>query len=286
MRRIDFIKLSPGGNTTILVSDPARPGPGERSAIANQLLDPLHLGGEQVGYIDLAADPPSLMMMGGEFCGNASRSLAAVLAWKGHPSCRPGGRGLTGRVRVSGAKAPLAWRAEPSAKGFEVWVEMPTDRAATEVRDLALEGKPLTAVFMPGICHLMLPVALFPFPALDPAGRAREIRQELGLADREAVGCVWHGGGGAAGEHRIDPVVWVRDTDSTYHETACGSGTAALGLMLARLGDGPVAAAVRQPSGSLISVTVSRGREGGPLDRVWIGGEVVIVAEGGAFLPD
>jgi len=45
-------------------------------------MDTLHLGAEQVGFIIHLDLQPRLEMMGGEFCGNASRALAVVLAYE------------------------------------------------------------------------------------------------------------------------------------------------------------------------------------------------------------
>lgn len=55
----------------------------------------------------------------------------------------------------------------------------------------------------------------------------------------------------------IYPVVYVRDADTLYYETACGSGTTALGLTLAEqkgvsINDVPII----QPSGMLIKFSV------------------------------
>ncbi len=78
---LDFIKMNPCGNTTVLIRTSlprARYG-----SIAAQIMQSTCLCAEQVGFIE----PPQqegalarLHMMGGEFCGNASRSFAAWLA--------------------------------------------------------------------------------------------------------------------------------------------------------------------------------------------------------------
>jgi ribosomal protein S18 acetylase RimI-like enzyme len=53
-----------------------------------------------------------------------------------------------------------------------------------------------------------------------------------------------------------DPVVWVRDIKTCFYETACGSGTAAVGLYLTRMsGSKQGSYSVRQPSGMIIEVT-------------------------------
>ena len=74
---IHYVKADPSGNTTILVLD-AVPKQ-EHASLAARLLQPECVGAEQVGFLtwpDKEADV-RLDMMGGEFCGNASRSAAA-----------------------------------------------------------------------------------------------------------------------------------------------------------------------------------------------------------------
>ena len=76
---ISYVKADPGGNTTILVLD-AVPA-SRRAAVAGAILACPDLAAEQVGYIRFPAGAENgvrIDMMGGEFCGNASRSAAAV----------------------------------------------------------------------------------------------------------------------------------------------------------------------------------------------------------------
>ena len=73
---IRYIKADPSGNTTIFVLNPIAPA--QRSTLAATLLSSDCIGAEQVGYLTMAQDEPIRVdMMGGEFCGNASRSAAA-----------------------------------------------------------------------------------------------------------------------------------------------------------------------------------------------------------------
>ena len=78
---IHYLKFSPTGNITILVTTPV---PRDRQGeIAARLLAPDCVGGEQVGFIEPPSDPRAaarLQMMGGEFCGNATMSVGAMLA--------------------------------------------------------------------------------------------------------------------------------------------------------------------------------------------------------------
>ena len=76
---IDYLVADPSGNTTILVLTPVPKE--EHSALAAKLLALPGIEAEQVGYVTREAGKPLRVdMMGGEFCGNASRS-AAAWAW-------------------------------------------------------------------------------------------------------------------------------------------------------------------------------------------------------------
>ena len=270
---IPFYKLSPGGNTTILI--PAKAVPAARRAeTARRLMDPLHLGAEQVGFIDLAGETPSLEMMGGELCGNACRSLAALLVMLAENEFTDWP--VTGTLRSSGTDAPVPWRVRPA----------PGDAAALDAAvRIALAGAAVTElepglrrVDMPGIVHVLLDETLHPAP-LDAAAEAAVWRQKLGLQDLPAVGCIRHAPLDAP-EQYITPLVWVRDTDSSCPETACGSGTLALGLAL-HLHNGQSRANIRQPSGAHIAVDLEHAPSGAL--QGWIGGPVRLIAQGRTY---
>ena len=74
---LDFVKINPAGNITILIDnfdiyDKNIP------KISEEIMKETNLYAEQVGFIR----DNHLQMMGGEFCGNASRSFASLLAFR------------------------------------------------------------------------------------------------------------------------------------------------------------------------------------------------------------
>lgn len=263
MRTLRFYKASPGGNATILVLDPVPEE--QRAEIAGLLMDAGHLQAEQVGFLDLAATPVRLDMMGGEFCGNACRAAAAVMAREGM-GLDGNGEELCGELSVSGVRRPVRLRVLES---HECWVEMPLPEGFDGGMAELAPGMGL--VPLPGITHLCVDENIHPFPE-DFACAAAALRTRFGL-DAEAVGCIWYGSSPA-----IKPVVWVRSTRSTHYETGCGSGSLALALWLGRGQNLPMDLRVLQPSGSEIGVRV---KPGGP---AWIFGPVTLVARGEAFL--
>ncbi|BFR47842.1 diaminopimelate epimerase [Nitratidesulfovibrio sp. HK-II] len=310
-----FHKFSPGGNTTILVTDlvPVR----LRAAVAAELMGEHHVHAEQVGFVSLAGVRPRIDMMGGEFCGNACRSLAALLALKRVLVAGPGGL-MSGEIESSGVEGPLPVRVVLTAQGPDAAVRMPlplppvagnasggkdasegkgapdemetgagnaapTGNAPPCAQDLSrmvtYPGEGLALVRLPGIAHLLLDAALHPFPEAW-RDRARALIDLHGLSDEPAAGCIWHHGPLAA--PGITPVVRVRDTDSIILESACGSGSLAYGLLRAASADGETSLAVRQPSGAAIRVSVTR--RDGLTPEAWIGGAVRHVASGTAYL--
>jgi hypothetical protein len=87
MPSFSFSKLIPGGNPTIILHEPAL-SPAALAALSSRLMQPLHIGGEQVGALycpdtDKPSSLPRLRMMGGEFCVNATRAAALLLARQG-----------------------------------------------------------------------------------------------------------------------------------------------------------------------------------------------------------
>lgn len=270
VRTLRFYKASPGGNATILILDAVPPG--QRARIARLLMDANHLQAEQVGFLDLGADPARLDMMGGEFCGNACRAAAAVMALEGVGLVRIG-EDLRGELRVSGVDRPVALRV--AVDGDECWVEMPLPEASAAGRhDWISELEPgLGLVRLPGITHLCLDETRHPFPE-DFRGAAESLRGRFAL-DGDAVGCIWYRTSPACA---IKPVVWVRSTSSTHYETGCGSGSLALALWLGHGKNLPMDLRVLQPSGSEIGVRVTPGAP------AWIFGSVVLVARGEVFV--
>ena len=80
---VKFIKASPTENMTLLIETPVARE--KQLAVAERLIAYGSVYAEQAGYIEEAENPMAekrLQMMAGEFCGNASLSLAAWLAKK------------------------------------------------------------------------------------------------------------------------------------------------------------------------------------------------------------
>ncbi len=267
-----FWKFTPGGNPTILLKAGDVP-PEKRAAVANAVMDAQHIGAEQTGYVRLEGKP-RLDMMGGEFCLNATRSFAVLLAAKG--LLMPEGDGFAGPVEVSGVKEDVAVRV------FFRDDDLPFAEACLHFRRLPepehLSGD-LTLVRVPGIAHIIQEGVL---PAADELPEfCRRQRLLCGVEKEKAAGHLWisfpeeHSDAGTKALS-LRPVVWVRDTNSLCSESACGSGTLACALaMHAR--SGAERYLVRQPSGCSLSVSMQKKDDGWD---VWVGGPVRMTACG------
>ena len=249
---IKFYKVSPGGNTTILL-DATQVQPEFRPACSNIVMHSLHLEAEQVGFIDWpekteelekfnkSTNPnksawasekntsfahsqnlPRLSMMGGEFCGNACRSYAGVLALES-------GKPLPwrGEISTSGIKTPLSCFVQYYQGQIDAAINVPL---SSQVSIEPFEGGAL--VRLPGITHILLPGNEDHHLEMteDLKKCALNWKRKLNLLAEPAVGCIWFDFT-KQGANML-PLVWVRDTNSYCFETACGSGAIALALYI------------------------------------------------------
>lgn len=221
--RVRLVRADPAGNVTLLVLTPVAAADRARTAV--ELLD--RFGGEQVGFLA----PPRLggearlEMMGGEFCGNALRSLGALRAREAGPGVH--------ELEISGCDHLL--RVRTDLPGGSVRGEMPLPERLEIWHGLE------TAVF-PGIVH-----ALWRGEPGDPA-HARALTAALAehyAAPAAGVMYLWEA------DRTMVPAVYVRDTDTLFFESSCASGSAAAAALLAREAGGTFP--LRQPGGEIIA---------------------------------
>lgn len=244
--RVNLVKTDPTGNATILVTTSVMAA--DRAGAAEKLMRQSGGWAEQVGFASHLPDgTPRLDMMGGEFCGNASLSLAAYLAAK---------RGLSETetaLSVSGAPGSVRCAVRRRGDDWLGTVTMPLPLSVGEESfPLGGDENVYWTVRLPGMTHVVVP------------------RRELTRQQAEYVIGTWCGrsGGDALGillfdaeSLRMEPLVYVRDMATAVWERGCASGTAAIGAYLACRSGGVVTADVHQPGG-VIGVT-ARYSDGG-----------------------
>ena len=261
-----FIKLSPTQNMTVLVTSPV---PRERqSAVAEKLIGYANVHAEQAGFWEKPNLPGArarLQMMGGEFCGNAAMSLAACIARK---DALAAGDTCSVALEVSGAPGICGCEVLRTGEtAFVCRVNMPLPESVENRNGMTL-------VRMPGIAHFIVPHLC---ENREDAGR--DIRLLAEQVSEDAVGLVFFREQSA----EIEPLVYVRGTDSCVWERGCGSGSAAVGAMLARRNRADVKIRLKQPGGVIETEAVWTN---GALTGLTIRGQTRVVAEGTAYIED
>ena len=246
MTVLHYYIADPTKNITALVGTPVPPA--SRPFVASAVME-REPACEQVGFVYRGgAGEPCLAMAGGEFCGNASLSAAALFCQ--NAGIAPGEtRELL--LTVSGAEAPVPVTVRMLAEGsFDGTVRLPAPRRISE-EPLPLNGGflRLPVVWCPGIAHIMVTEDELTAAEAENAIRdwcARLRAPGLGIMLFDAAATV------------LRPLVYIPGADTLFWESSCASGTGALGAYLAfRKGSG-TALSVREPGG-VLRVTAAPG---------------------------
>jgi diaminopimelate epimerase len=228
--RYSYTFYSPGGNDTALVEIDAKPDEKVKKLI-NSIILSEKKNVEQVGFIWQESGQYNLEMAGGEFCGNASRCAIGTFL---------GGQNGEIKLRTSGITV------EGGVIGSDTWVKIPIVSMKT------YSGLPI--IEMTGITHLLIETPTL-LAIEDAKLKAKRILKEnVFLLSNPAVGVMFYQLNEL--EINLQPLVWVRDIETFYYETACGSGSAALGYFLFKTLN-IKNFSVQQPSGKKIEVKVN-----------------------------
>jgi diaminopimelate epimerase len=259
-----YALFDPSGNTTALLIDPV-PKP-YRASVVRQLLDDQLQGIEQVGFLTVETEPggpaplPRLEMMGGEFCGNAARATGA---WVAMHQGRPSAKQLEIMLTVSGSGQPVRCLVDLDEIGTaqNSACQMPLPEKIT-FWQAEIDGRRYSVprVDFPGITHLILA----DIPA--DASLLPLLVDQLGIK-AEAVGVMFT----RDNYRQMIPLVYVAASASTVFEGGCGSGTAAVGALLAFSAKASISATINQPAGK---ITVEAQYQGEQIQQLTISGDV------------
>lgn len=251
---LDFIVSDASGNITAFVVYPVDPR--LRVAYGKKLMEELkdEYNVEQVGFIapSFEDQPLRLDMMGGEFCGNASRAYGYYCA-----QCA----GIEGEkeveVYVSGHQGPLYVNVDMQNKKAEI--EMPR---AKKLSIVEINGIDYNAVIFEGIAHLIV-------EGEEDEELAKELIKELQtIYDEEAYGVLFLD----KEKSEMVPYVFVKEAETLVREGSCGSGSAAVATLLTRNFDGDLFEMnLKQPQGTL---EIKAQRESDGEFIIYIGGDV------------
>lgn len=252
-----LVVCSPSGNPTALIcADKPLALEAQRLnqiLLKHARLEPFQL--EQCGYLLPSSQPEltcRLEMLGGEFCGNAARSAIRVWQMARQDDVQEVKDGA-GLIEVSGVPYPLQWRVDKQ----QVMVQMPLE--------LDTDIKPLEDGYLlelEGITHLL---SLQNFA--DFAKQAPQLLEKYQLKDLPAAAISHYDPERQRGQF----CVYIRAVDTIFMESACGSGTASIGLWLYQQAQQKENYFnISQPSGETIAVIIDDG-------KLFISGEVKIL---------
>ena len=245
----------PAGNITVFVMTPVARE--KYPAISRQILARKELKGEQVGFVERTDQGRFRMeMMGGEFCGNATRSFAYLL------SMLSGQEQQELDVEVSGSEKPLKAVVDRTEGTSQVEMPLPKKIMVLETET----GETYPVVVFDGICHVIV----------EGEPRKGEFVEDILKRAKEMCPCGAWGIMFLKGD-QMTPAVYVESTDSLVWESSCGSGSMAAAVYLSqREGDGEYFYTLYQPGGE-IRAAVSK--KTGEIVRCTMGGPVRISQE-------
>ena len=251
---LEYVVADPTGNITALILTPVTREMRPRVAAA---LMKREADVEQAGFLRLTDSGVELSMAGGEFCGNAAMSAAAVYA----SGCGLGaGEKISLPVRVSGAPETVRVELEALANGgFFGMVEMPRPLSVGR-KTFVLDGEKyfLPLVSFPGITHIIAPFDM------DTLTAERAAREWCALLNEPALGMMLFD----RKRCRLKPLVYVPGTDTMLWEHSCASGTAAVGIWQSLDSSRVCTLVLKEPGGTL-------GVKASFLDRILVlGGHV------------
>jgi len=247
--KLTVLRADPAGNITLFVMDPVEKA--RRGKVAEQLMAIERFRAEQVGfYCPPTGDADGHMeMMGGEFCGNATRAFGMLIAQE------KGGLSQV-RIETSGCDHLVSVDVDLAAGTSRSEMPLPQSVAAVEV-----EGYPGTLVHLGGIAHLVV-------EGMEPSRSFFDKAEPLfqNIPGLDAYGVIFLGGG------KMTPLVKVPAANSLVWEGSCGSGSLAAAVAQSQHApDGEFSREYIQPAGVVRATVV---RQAGRVTAAYIGGPV------------
>ncbi|CAH2213061.1 diaminopimelate epimerase [Tepidibacter aestuarii] len=276
--KLNFIKVNPTENMTVFVLDQI-----PRSMymdIATKIMDYSNVYAEQVGFLENISSEDSeacvrVHMMGGEFCGNAARALAAILVQRKHCKIQREESKFIVPLEVSGTNEIINCEVEHNdINSFISTAKMPLHKS---IKDISIEYKDTvhkgTLVEFPGIVHLIVNSQ-----GIDEKEDFFEIiKEKFNDLNYDALGIMFFN----EENSYMEPLVYVKLTESLIWERGCGSGTAALGIVFSHRLKKSIDMVVKQPGGQLEIFTDWNENK---INSIYLKGVVNIVAEGIAYI--
>ena len=255
---ISYCIFDPTGNITALVETEVEQA--KQPAVAAEIMREHH-DVEQVGFVRMYAGGKGpggasacLRMAGGEFCGNATMSSAALYARRNEEHF---GDIVNAEVLVDGIEEPFSVQLRrEDASCWAAGVKMPPAKSIDELRMTAedfpaAEFGTLPVVRMQGIDHIMIEEKSFYYNLKDNRELTESlIRTICGVLGSDCLGMMFLADGGR--ERVMTPLVYVPGADTMFWENSCASGSVAAGQYLAAAAGEAVKIALKEPGGTLV----------------------------------
>lgn len=249
--KLTVLRADPAGNITLFVMDPVEKA--RRGKVAEQLMAIERFHAEQVGfYCQPTGEADGHMeMMGGEFCGNATRAFGMLIARE---------KGGLSQVKIETSGCDRLVTVDVDLSAGTARSEMPLPQSVTDVK---VEGHAGTLVHLGGIAHLVV-------EGVEPSkaffNKAEPLFQDIQGLD--AYGVIFLGDG------KMTPLVKVPAANSLVWEGSCGSGSLASAVAQSQNApDGEFSREYVQPAGVVRATVV---RQGGKVTAAYIGGLVCL----------
>ena len=250
--KLNILRADPAGNITVYVLDEVDRA--IRAEVAAKIMEIEELKCEQVGFVYPTQEGGDgrMEMMGGEFCGNATRAFGLLVAK------RMGGAEHV-RIETSGCDHIVTVDTDLAAGTSRA--EMPTPVSVT---DVSVDGVSGVLVHLGGIAHLVVDGVE---PSEEFFARAEEqVLNALNPIDAYGVMFMDNEKG------TMTPLVKVVEPNTLIWEGSCGSGSLSAAVAESRgAADGEFAKDIVQPAGIVRAGVL---RENGKITAAFIGGPV------------
>lgn len=255
---IGYCIFDPTGNITALVETEVDAA--DQPEVAALIMREHH-DVEQVGFVRMPHKGEAeggaslyLRMAGGEFCGNATMSSAALYAKRNEEHF--GDIGCVD-IKVCGIERLFSVRLRrEDANCWAAGILMPPAKSMDELR-MTAEDYPaaelgtLPVVRMDGIDHIIIEESSFYYCLKDNRRLAESmIRRICGVLSSECLGMMFLADGEA--EREMTPLVYVPGADTMFWENSCASGSVAAGQYLAEAAGSAIGTALKEPGGTLV----------------------------------
>ena len=252
-KEFKYFLYSPCGNDTALVEN-SNIDEQTKKIINNKIMD-IHSNIEQVGFV--YANKHKIEMAGGEFCGNATRCAAYYYL-----------NGNSGEIDIN-VSGDIIIKAGVNKEG-KAWSQIPLYSGMDYIKQL---DKEIYEIKISGIKYMILEKDLSKQYLLDKKNiksNAMNLLKKYNLRESEAMGVIFIED--VNGNIKIHPVVWVRDINTIFYETSCGSGTTAVAMLRAIQNNKSQNIDIIQPSNQIITAKIDMNK--GKIENAYILGNI------------